>query len=101
MKLVEIHDIDPNTRNIRTNDVFNWNPVTDKFDKVGESTVLAEISQRRAWSKKEVQTELLRRQHVLEYMLKNNIRDFKQIAAIIHAYAVKPDKVIEKLGIRD
>ncbi len=101
MKLVEIHDIDPNTRNIRTNDVFNWNSATDKFDKVGESTVLSDIAQRRAWSKKEMTTELSHRQKVLEYMLKNNIRDFKQIAAIIQAYAVKPDKVLEKLGIRD
>jgi flagellar protein FlaI len=101
MKLVEIHDIDPNSRNIRTNDVFNWNSATDKFDKVGESTVLADIAQRRAWSKREIQTELLRRQRVLEYMLRNNVRDFKQISAIIHAYAVKPDKVLEKLGIRD
>ena len=101
MKLVEIHDIDPNTRNIRTNDVFNWNSATDKFDKMGESTVLSDIAQRRAWSKKELNTELSHRQKVLEYMLKTNIRDFKQIAAIIHAYSVKPDKVLEKLGIRD
>ena len=101
MKLVEIHDIDPNTRNIRTNDVYNWNSATDKFDKVGESSVLADIAQRRAWSKKEIQQEILRRQRVLEYMLNNNVRDFKQIAAIIHAYSVKPDKVLEKLGIRD
>lgn len=100
MKLVEINDIDPNTRNIRTNDIFVWNSATDKFDRVGESRVLAEIAQRRAWSKRELNNELLRRQKVLEYMLNNNIREFKQIAAIIHAYAVKPDRVLEKLGIK-
>ncbi|WP_424359409.1 type II/IV secretion system ATPase subunit [Methanocella sp. MCL-LM] len=101
MKLVEIQDIDPNTRNIRTNDVYVWNSATDRFDHVGESAVLAEISQRRAWSKKELVTELYRRQRVLEYMVKNNIRDFHQVAAIIQAYAVKPERVLEKLQIRD
>jgi len=101
MKLVEIQDIDPNTRNIRTNDVFVWNSSTDRFDKAGESQVLNEVSQRRAWSKKELQQELIRRQRVLEYMLKNNIRDFHQVAAIIQAYAVKPDRVLEKLQIKD
>ncbi len=100
MKLVEINDIDPNTRNIRTNDIFNWNSATDKFDRMGESRVVAEIAQRRAWSKRELNAELLRRQKVLEYMLNNNIREFKQIAAIIHAYAVKPDRVLEKLDIK-
>lgn len=101
MKLVEIQDIDPNTRNIRTNEVYVWNSGTDHFDHVGESAVLAEIAQRRAWSKKELQVELYRRQKVLEYMVKSNIRDFHQVAAIIQAYAVKPDRVLEKLQIRE
>ncbi len=101
MKLVEINDLDPNTRNIRTNDVYTWNSATDRFDKVGESRILAEIAQRRAWSRKEIQTEIMHRQQVLEYMVKNNIRDFHQVAAIIQAYSVKPDRVLEKLQIRD
>lgn len=101
VKLVEINDIDPNTRNIRTNDIFTWNSATDRFDRVGESRVLADIAQRRAWSKRELGAELARRQKVLEYMLNNNVREFKQIAAIIHAYSVKPDRVLEKLGIKD
>ena len=101
MKLVEINDIDPNTRNIRTNDIFSWNAVTDHFDRMGDSRVLNDIAQRRAWSKRELNAELSRRQRILEYMLNNNIREFRQIAAIIHAYSVKPDRVLEKLGIRD
>ncbi|BAI61399.1 putative bacterial type II secretion system protein [Methanocella paludicola SANAE] len=101
MKIVEINDIDPNTRNIRTNDIFVWNSSTDRFERVGESRVLGEIAQRRAWSKRELSAELMRRQKVLEYMLNNNIREFKQIAAIIHAYAVKPDRVLETLGIKE
>lgn len=101
MKIVEINDIDPNTRNIRTNEIFNWNSSTDHFDKVGDSRVLAEIAQRRAWSKRELNNEILRRQRVIEYMLNNNVREFKQISAIIHAYSVKPDHVLEKLGIKE
>jgi flagellar protein FlaI len=101
MKLVEIHDIDPNTRNIRTNDVYVWNSGTDRFDRVGESRIITEIAQRRAWGKKEIQGELTRRQRVLEYMVKNNIRDFHQVAAIIQAYLVKPDRVVEKLMIKE
>jgi flagellar protein FlaI len=101
MKLVEINDIDPNTRNIRTNDIFSWNAATDHFDRMGDSRVLNDIAQRRAWSKRELNAELSRRQRILEYMLNNNIREFRQIAAIIHAYSVKPDRVLEKLGIKD
>jgi archaeal flagellar protein FlaI len=101
IKLVEINDLDPNTRNIRTNDVYTWNSGTDRFDRVGESRILAEIAQRRAWSRKEILQEITRRQRVLEYMVKGNIRDFHQVAAIIQAYAVKPDRVLDKLQIKD
>jgi flagellar protein FlaI len=101
MKLVEINDLDPNSRNIRTNDVYMWNSGTDRFDRVGESRIIAEIAQRRAWSRKDIQNEIMHRQQVLEYMVKNNIREFKQVAAIIQAYSVKPERVLEKLQIRD
>ncbi|HEY3272847.1 MAG TPA: type II/IV secretion system ATPase subunit [Methanocella sp.] len=101
IKLVEINDLDPATRNIRTNDVYAWNAGTDRFDRVGESRILAEIAQRRAWSRKEINQEITRRQRVLEYMVKSNIRDFHQVAAIIQAYAVKPDRVLDKLQIKD
>jgi flagellar protein FlaI len=101
IKLVEINDLDPATRNIRTNDVYAWNSATDRFDRAGESRILAEIAQRRAWSRKEIQQEVTRRQRVLEYMVKSNIRDFHQVAAIIQAYAVKPDRVLDKLQIKD
>jgi flagellar protein FlaI len=101
IKLVEINDLDPNTRNIRTNDVYAWNSGTDRFDRVGESRIMAEIAQRRAWSRKEIQQEITRRQRVLEYMVKGNIRDFHQVAAIIQAYAVKPDRVLDKLQIKE
>ncbi len=101
IKLVEINDLDPTTRNIRTNDVYAWNSGTDRFDRAGESRILAEIAQRRAWSRKDIQQEITRRQRVLEYMVKSNIRDFRQVAAIIQAYAVKPDRVLDKLQIKD
>jgi archaeal flagellar protein FlaI len=101
IKMVEINDLDPATRNIRTNDVYAWNSGTDRFDRVGESRIMAEIAQRRAWSRKEIQQEITRRQRVLEYMVKGNIRDSHQVAAIIQAYAVKPDRVLDKLQIKD
>ena len=68
---------------------------------MGESRILAEIAQRRAWSRKEIMQEITRRQRVLEYMVKGNIRDFHQVAAIIQAYAVKPDRVLDKLQIKE
>lgn len=99
MKLVEITDIDPTTRNIRTNDVFAWDSLTDKFQRVGESKSINDIMIRRGWSLLDTKTELINRQKILEFMVNNKITDFTAIATIIHDYQVTPDKVLKKLNI--
>ena len=99
MKLVEITDIDPTTRNIRTNDIFAWDALTDKFNRVGESKALNEIMVRRGWNIMDLKKELLNRQKILEFMVNNKISDFNAIATIIHDYQVTPDKVLKKLLI--
>jgi len=45
----------------------------------------------------EEQEELERRKAVLEFMISHNIRDYKEVANIIHAYQSKPEKVLEKM----
>lgn len=99
MKLVEITDIDPTTRNIRTNDIFVWDPLTDKFMRVGESKALNEIMIRRGWNLSDLKNELVNRQKVLEFMVNNKISDFNAISTIIHDYQGTPEKILKKLRI--
>ncbi|MEA1944989.1 MAG: type II/IV secretion system ATPase subunit [Euryarchaeota archaeon] len=99
VKIVEIVDIDPTTRNIRTNDIFAWNPAKDRIEHVGESKALRDLQMRRGWTVQELRKELAYRQKILEYLVKNDISDFKMIATIIHAYQSTPEKVLQKLGI--
>lgn len=99
MKLVEITDIDPTTRNIRTNDIFAWDALTDKFHRVGESKAMNEIMIRRGWSSTDLKKELINRQKILEFMVNNKITDFNAISTIIHDYQVSPDKVLKNFNI--
>jgi flagellar protein FlaI len=99
MKLVEITDIDPTTRNIRTNDIFVWDPLTDRFHRVGESKALNDILVRRGWNNSDLKKELSNRQKILEFMVNNKITDFNAIATIIHDYQVTPDRVLKNLNI--
>ncbi len=99
MKLVEITDIDPTTRNIRTNDIFVWDPLTDRFLRTGESKALIEIMVRRGWNLSDLKKELVNRQKILEFMVNNKITDFSAISTIIHDYQATPDKVLKKLNI--
>ncbi|NOR60175.1 MAG: secretion system protein, partial [Methanosarcinales archaeon] len=100
-KLVEIIDIDPQTRNIRTNDIFNWDSMTDTFQKVGESKAINDIMVKRAWNIQEVRRELKYREKVLEFLSRNNITDYEAVSTIIYEYSIDPEKVLNKLKIKE
>ncbi len=98
-KLVEIIDIDPQTRNIRTNDIFNWDSMTDTFQKVSESKAINDIMVKRAWNTQEVHKELKYRKKVLDFLSRNNITDYEAVSTIIYEYSIDPEKVLKNLKI--
>jgi flagellar protein FlaI len=95
--VVEIVGIDPATGALRTNRIFERNPLTDEFERVGESRVLREIARERGWSALELERELTRRKEVLEYIYRNNIRRLHEVAAILRQYFFEPEKVAEQI----
>ena len=99
MKLVEITDIDPTTRNIRTNDIFAWDALTDIFVRVGESKALNDIMIRRGWNHQELKRDLNYRQQILQFMIDNKITEFNAIFTMIHDYHSTPEKVVKQLNL--
>jgi flagellar protein FlaI len=49
-EIVEIAGIDPNTGNLRVNNVFEYDPVRDTFSFTARSQVYADIAARRGWT---------------------------------------------------
>ncbi len=96
-QIIEIIDLDSQTNEILTNEVFRWNSKDDKFDFLGKSYVLDHIRVQYGLSKDEMKKEMERRVEVLRWMQKNNIRAFKDFARIVSSYADKPGKMIEKV----
>jgi flagellar protein FlaI len=96
-QIVEIVDIDPMTKEILTNEVFRWDPVQDQFFFSGKSYVMERIRTQHGQSKEEMLDELNRRVEILEWMEKNNIRAFKDVARIVSSYIDTPDDVMEKV----
>jgi flagellar protein FlaI len=97
LKLVEIIGIDPKTRNIRTDDIFQWNAETDSFVRTGNSTALQDIKRARGWTDEELERELDKRRRVLQYMLDNDISDYQDVSKIIQSFIIDPDRVINQI----
>lgn len=98
INLVEISEIDPVTKILKTVDVFKWDPTTDTFPEVGISKCLEEIRKRRAWTPQELQRQLKSRQMVLDHMAKNKITVFSDVAKLIYLFQTRPDKCLQAIG---
>ena len=96
-QIIEIIDIDPSTKEILTNEVFRWDPSQDKFIYTGKSYILEGIRARWDLSKEEITAEIRRRTEILEWMTKNNIRTFTEVAKVISRYKENPDVFLREI----
>lgn len=89
MELTEVKEGRPITKN-----VFEWRPVGDKFESVGKSKILEDVSKRLGVSEDSIKEELIRRKKVLEWMLDRNVLNYEEVAKIINNYYTNPKKLM-------
>ncbi|MEM2925431.1 MAG: type II/IV secretion system ATPase subunit [Methanocellales archaeon] len=95
MQITEFTGLDPRTGNLRINEAFKWDPITDKFVRPSDSYVLRDIMQRRGWSYEELMEELSNREKVLSLCAKLDIRDLDRLSMVIQSYLSDPKRVIK------
>ncbi|MGC9133011.1 MAG: type II/IV secretion system ATPase subunit [Nanopusillaceae archaeon] len=88
--------------NKKKNDVdriisYQWDPRDDSYI-VKNSYVLKKIAEIRNWDKNDIETNFKFKIRVLEYLLENNIRNYRQIGEIMNLYYNNPDKLISLIG---
>jgi len=96
--IIEIIDIDPTTKEILTNEVFRWDPVEDKFIYSGKSYILERIRANKDLSREEMTNEIKNRASLMEWMRKENIKDFKEVASMTANYIENPSEFLKKMG---
>jgi len=100
--VTEVTDLDPGTKELLTNEVYRWDAKHDIFSYSGHSYILERIMKTRGLEEGEIQGELHRRKVVLEWMAKNNIRKYTDVATVIREYYLDPAHVYKKarLGVK-
>ena len=89
----EIVGLDPRSREILTNEVYKWNPVTDTFDYTGRSYLLERIAGKNGISLEEANLEVKRRTAILEWMCRKNIRSYREVSEVVRRFYENPDSV--------
>lgn len=95
--IVEFSGIDPKSGDLIINELYQWDPAKDFFNRNGYSYVLKRIVQKRGWTEEMLQNEIENRLKILEYLLKNNIRGCVQISTLVKQYSTSPDAVMDSI----
>ena len=96
-QIVEIVGFEPETNELITNTVYEWDPATDRFIFKGHSFLFDKIMEMRSLTHDEMMTEFDRRKEVLNYMLKKDIRNHREIWNLVNSYYKDHDKTLDRI----
>ena len=96
IQVSEINGIDEKTGEIKTHDIFKWNPREDKHEFMGDSVVFRKIKERDGDTDEKINYELTKRRLALEWMAKKDIRDHKEVSNNIMEYYSDPERYYER-----
>ncbi|MBS7657945.1 MAG: type II/IV secretion system ATPase subunit [Candidatus Bathyarchaeia archaeon] len=94
--IVELIGMDPVSKEIIMNDVYKWDPKTDRFLYSGRSILIERLMEKYGITEDKVKLELERRRTVLEWMVKLGIRRYDAVGKVIREYYMDPERVYEK-----
>jgi flagellar protein FlaI len=97
--IAEMMGLNQKTKELKTNDVFQWNAKNDSFTYSGRSFILERNMKKFGLEESEVRKEILRRKTVLEWMAKNNIRRYTDVANVIREYYAEPARIYRKARV--
>jgi flagellar protein FlaI len=98
-RVIEIIKLDPSNNRLVSVTPFSWSSeVDDRFEKRANSKILQKIKKKKGWDDKRLYQELENRKKIIEWLIKENLRSYKDVGHIVSIYARKPNEVLEKLG---
>jgi flagellar protein FlaI len=96
--ITEVIKLDSDTNQLIFMEPFRWISKTDdRFEDSGASKIINNIALQNDWSEERIQEELKNRILILEWMRKNNLKDYREVGRIVSEYEKKPLTLLEKV----
>jgi len=93
-QLVEIVGFEPETNELITNMVYEWDQATDRFIYKGHSFLFDKIMEMKSLTQEEMQEEFDRRVEIINYMVAKNLTNHRDIWAVTQSYYKEPQKTL-------
>jgi flagellar protein FlaI len=100
-QVLEIVGFEPETNELITNTVYEWDPATDKFIFKGHSFLFDKIMEVRNFSHDDMDAEFQRRVAVIHYLVANKITDHRQLWRLVAGYYKDPQEVLRRIQNAD
>jgi flagellar protein FlaI len=98
VNMVEIQGIDPETKNLTTSNVFHWDPYSDSFEYSGKSFILENIAAEHGIELEYMEREIEQREKVIDWMYRQEITHFKDVAKNLKSYYYSSDEYMKKIS---
>lgn len=96
----EIRNIDKDTGEANTNEVFAWIPANDQYTRnEGSDYTLTKISRNKGYELDVIKEEIKTRKKLLQWMHKNGISDWKEVSKLVTRYTRNPNELLNELDI--
>jgi flagellar protein FlaI len=96
-QIVEIVGYEPETNELITNTVYEWDPATDRFVFKGHAFLFDKIMEMRSLTNDEMMAEFDRRVEVINYLVKKDVRNHREIWNIVNSYYKDHDRTLARL----
>jgi flagellar protein FlaI len=97
-QVLEIVGFEPETNELITNTVYEWDPGGDKFVFKGHSFLFDKIMDLRGYSADEMDQEFQRRVAVIHYLVEQKITDHRQLWNLVTGYYRDSKDTLERIG---
>jgi len=95
-RTLELAEVLSREDKLDVNYLYRWIPRTDKFEKANESIrIIEELNLHTGMTPKEINQDLKEKEMILDWMLKNNIKDVNEVGQIMRIYYKTPNIIID------
>ncbi len=96
----EITGVDEKSRRASFKKIYRWEPESDSYilspKSADESYVFEKITELKHIRMETLLEELERREHVLKWMVRKNIKSYDEVASVVRRYYVNPNDVYNR-----
>lgn len=96
-QIVELVGFEPETNELITNTVYEWDPATDSFIYKGHSFLFDELQEMKNMTHDEMDREFQRRVDMVNYMTEKGLDNYIDISGLVVSYYHYPDETIERI----